>query len=115
MSDDDPRERARDLRRTMTDAERTLWRHLRAKRLENTKFRRQEPIGDFIVDFVSHGVNLVVEVDGGQHADRQAYDARRTEWLEDQGFTVLRFWNDEVLTETDSVLEAIRRTIVDLE
>lgn len=95
----------------MTDAERMLWSNLRARRMKNTKFRRQEPIGRYIVDFVSHEVNLVAEVDGSQHTKQADYDRERTEWLEGQGFTVLRFWNDQVLTETEQVLAAIHRSI----
>jgi very-short-patch-repair endonuclease len=98
---------ARMLREAMTDAERALWYRLRAKRLLGWKFRRQQPIGNYIVDFVCHEAKLVIELDGGQHVERADADARRTAWLESQGFRVLRFWNDAVLKETDAVLEEI--------
>jgi len=90
----------------MTEAERRLWYFLRAHRFKGMKFKRQALIGRYIVDFVSFQRRLVVEVDGGQHADSEV-DLRRTRWLEDQGFRVLRFWNNEVLSNTDGVLDAI--------
>jgi len=71
------------------------------------KWRRQQPIGPFIADFVCHGARLIVEVDGSQHSERMAADARRTRWLAGVGYRVLRFWNVEVLMEPESVLEAI--------
>lgn len=100
--------RARRLRRQATDAERLLWRKLRGKSL-GAKFRRQAPIGPYIVDFVCFEKKLVIELDGSQHASPQgrAYDATRTQWLESQGFRVLRFWDNQVLTETEGVLERI--------
>jgi very-short-patch-repair endonuclease len=98
---------ARELRRHQTDAERTLWYVLRAYRLAGHKFRRQAPIGPYIADFVCHEAHLIIELDGGQHAVRQGYDAERTRWLAAQGFRVLRFWNVDVLQSTDSVSESI--------
>ena len=98
---------ARHLRRELTDAERCLWRHLRAHRFDGEKFRRQEPIGGYVVDFVSHRSRLIVELDGGQHAVQVEYDRERTSWLESRGYRVIRFWNNQVLTETEQVLEAI--------
>ena len=95
---------ARTLRVRMTDAERALWFQLRAKRLQDWKFRRQQPIGKYIVDFVCFEAKLVVELDGGQPAEQADADARRTAWLESQDFRVLRFWDDAVLKETDAVL-----------
>lgn len=103
---------ARQLRANMTDAERVLWQHLRAKRFSRIKFRRQVPLGPFIVDFLSHNPKLVIEVDGGQHQNQQAQDKLRDRWLRKQGFKVLRFWNDQVLTETEAVLEQIRLAVV---
>jgi very-short-patch-repair endonuclease len=97
---------ARKLRGTATDAESLLWRQLRAHRLERFKFRRQQPLGPYIVDYVRFGERLIVEVDGGQHLDSAA-DARRDAWLREQGFTVLRVWNNDVLLKTDAVLEHI--------
>jgi len=101
------RERARELRRKMTDAERRLWARLRDRRLGGHKFRRQEPIGPYVVDFVCAEAGLVVEVDGSQHAEREEYDAARTRYLEERGHRVLRFWDNDALTKTDAVLQAI--------
>jgi very-short-patch-repair endonuclease len=78
------------------------------------KFKRQKPIGRYIVDFVCYSPKLIVELDGGQHADQTAYDDRRNDWLRRQGFVVLRFWNNEVLTQTEAVLEAIRQKVLAL-
>ena len=98
---------ARQLRRDMTDAERCLWKQLRAHRFAGAKFRRQEPMGPYIVDFVSHRSRLIVELDGGQPAVQVEHDRQRTRWLESRGYRVVRFWNNQVLTETEPVLEAI--------
>ena len=100
-------QRARDLRRTMTDAERRLWSHLRSRQLQGYKFRRQHPLGPYVLDFFCEQEKLVVEVDGGQHAVDAERDARRTRWLEAHGCRVLRFWNNEVLQDTDGVLATI--------
>ena len=94
------------LRQNMTDAEQLLWKHLRAHRMDGQKFRRQQPIGPYIVDFVHFGLRLIVEADGGQHVDSD-HDAARDAWLRSQGFALLRFWNNDILHHTDSVLEAI--------
>lgn len=99
---------ARALRSRMTDAERCLWRHLRASRLESTKFKRQQPLGPYIVDFVCFHAKVIVEVDGGQHAESST-DPVRDAWLAGQGFRVLRFWNNDVLNNTEAVLERIVR------
>jgi len=90
----------------MTDAERKLWLALRDRRLAGFKFRRQVPVGPFIVDFLCYHARLVIEVDGGQHAE-SARDARRDQWLEANDFRVLRFWNNDVLTNTEGVLTVI--------
>ncbi|WP_321956069.1 endonuclease domain-containing protein [Paraburkholderia bannensis] len=90
----------------MTEAERLLWRHLRAHRLCGEKFRRQHPIGPYIVDFMHCGARVVIEADGGHH-NGSASDATRDAWFRSRGFTVLRFWNNEVLQNIDGVLEAI--------
>jgi very-short-patch-repair endonuclease len=96
------------MRRAPTDAERKMWWILRSLKLLGMHFRRQAPIGSFIADFVWHEGKLVVEIDGGQHADEQrAYDERRTAWLESQGYRVIRFWNNEVLKAPRSVGDAI--------
>lgn len=100
------REFAKSLRKRMTDAESLLWRHLRAHRLSGQKFRRQQPIGAYIVDFVHFGARLVIEADGGQHS-ACASDVARDAWLTSQGFRVLRFWNNEILQNTESVLAVI--------
>jgi len=94
----------------MTDAEQLLWRHLRAHRMCDQKFRRQQPIGLYIVDFAHFGARLVIEADGVQH-NGSADDATRDAWLRSQGFTVLRFWNDEILQNIEAVLEAILKEV----
>ncbi len=99
--------RARALRQGATIAERLLWAELRNHVRAGCPFRRQAPIGPFIVDFVCQRAALVIEVDGSQHMERQAEDGRRTAWLAGRGFRVLRFANDEVLTNLDGVVEAI--------
>ena len=95
----------------MTDAERRLWKHLRACRLSGYKFRRQQPLGKYIVDFVCFEKKLIIEVDGGQHQQEKKYDQKRTNWLQEEGFTVIRFWNDVVLKQTQQVLEEILRKL----
>jgi very-short-patch-repair endonuclease len=102
---------AKALRANMTEAERRLWYFLRAHRFRGMKFKRQSMIGRYIVDFVSFQRRIVVEVDGGQHADNEA-DLQRTRWLEHQGFRVLRFWNNEVLSNTGGVLDTIMAATV---
>jgi very-short-patch-repair endonuclease len=86
------RHRARDLRNNTTDAERALWRVLRGRQLQGFRFRRQVPIGGFIADFVCPQAKLIIELDGGQHAERSEYDAARTSRLEAMGYRVLRYW-----------------------
>lgn len=95
------------LRRNMTDAERLLWQALRNRQITGYKFRRQHPFGDFILDFVCLEKMLAVEIDGGQHTERQASDNVRTEKLVSAGFRVLRFWNHEVLGQLEAVKERI--------
>jgi very-short-patch-repair endonuclease len=87
-----------------------MWSALRDRRLSRYKFRRQHPLGPYVVDFACTEHALVIEIDGGQHADRTA-DARRTAWLQRQGWKVIRFWNNDVLTNTDGVIETISRTL----
>ena len=99
---------AKALRKRSTDVEMILWRSLRAKQMEGLKFRRQQPIGRYIVDFVCFETKIIIEVDGGQHAVERVNDAERDEWLRSQGFKVLRFWNNEVVTNTQGVLEVVR-------
>jgi very-short-patch-repair endonuclease len=98
---------ARQLRADMTDAERRLWWRLRGQQLGGHRFRRQVPLGPYIVDFACLAQRLVIELDGGQHDEQAEQDAVRTAWLEAQGYRVLRFWNPDVLGETDNVVEAI--------
>ena len=99
-------QRARRLRRTMTDAERGLWRALREK-LPGNHWRKQVPLGPYLADFASHSAKLVIEVDGGQHATAMDRDAERTRFLESQGYRVLRFWNNDVLGNVDGVLQRV--------
>ena len=95
------RARARHLRKNLTDAERTLWQKLRYWQVGGCKFRRQQPLGRYIVDFVCLQKRLIVELDGGQHAQQENYDTERDSWLRDQGFVVLRFWNNDAMTNMD--------------
>ena len=99
---------AKSLHSNQTDAEIKLWYRLRAHRFLGLKFKRQKPIGIYIVDFVSVEQKLIIELDGGQHAANVDYDEARTKFLESVGYRVLRFWNNQVLQEMESVLEAIR-------
>jgi len=102
---------AKNLRINQTDAEKILWKLLKSKQLDNTKFRRQQPIGNYIVDFVSLDKKLVIELDGGQHAEDENKDQKRDRWLISQGFKVLRFWNNDVLQNIEGVLESIMEKI----
>ncbi|MDD2321053.1 MAG: DUF559 domain-containing protein [Geobacteraceae bacterium] len=99
---------ARTLRNNSTDAERLLWRYVRMSQLEGIKFRRQQVIEDYIVDFVSFAPKVIIELDGSQHRDNQQYDERRDACLRRNGFAVLRFWNNEVFENIDGVLALIR-------
>lgn len=103
--------KARELRKNPTEAERRLWQHLRLRQFEGYKFRRQQPLGPYIVDFVCLEKKIVIEVDGGQHSTQVQYDNERTVWLAAQGFRVLRFWNNEVLGEIEMVKEVIWKTL----
>jgi very-short-patch-repair endonuclease len=104
---------ARKLRREQTDTERILWLRLKSKQLQGAKFRRQQPIGPYIVDFVSFEKKLVIEIDGAQHSEDEVIkrDDTRTVRLRRDGFRVLRFWDNEVLLNIDGVLERIRETL----
>ncbi|MGL6160311.1 endonuclease domain-containing protein [Microbulbifer sp.] len=106
--------RARSLRSNATDAEQKLWYHLRAHRFMGLKFKRQKPIGHYIVDFACMNPKLIIKLDGDQHLDQGNYDHRRDSWLRDQGFEVLRFWNNQALSETSAVLEMIRQRVLAL-
>ena len=98
---------AKILRKRPTNAEKVMWRHLRSKQVEGFKFRRQEPIGEYVVDFICYEKRIIVEVDGGLHSAGK--DINRDKWFVGQGFKVLRFWNNEVLKNIQGVLEVIRK------
>lgn len=98
---------ARELRTHATLAERRLWHHLRRRQLNGCKFRRQHPIGSYICDFVCLEASVIIELDGTQHLAQAPYDATRDAFLRSQGFRVLRFWNGDVLGQTDGVVQTI--------
>jgi len=103
---------ARAMRKAPTEAERKLWWHLRHRLpISDTHFRGQVRLGRYIVDFASHRAKLVIEIDGGQHAEQTVPDAERTRFLEAEGYRVVRFWNNEVLTNINGVLEAIQHAL----
>jgi very-short-patch-repair endonuclease len=106
--------KARQLRKNMTDAEKKLWSGLRRNQLGEYKFRRQFPLGKYIVDFVCLESRLIIEVDGGQHQENRTYDEQRDAWLSSQKFNVLRFWNNEVLENYEGVMEKILSTLKNL-
>lgn len=107
----DQKTRARKLRSDIIDAEKKLWAQLRDRQLCGAKFRRQHPMGPFITDFCCVERDLVVELDGGQHAEQSAADQARTDFLESRGYRVLRFWNNDVLTNLTGVLERISEAL----
>jgi very-short-patch-repair endonuclease len=98
---------ARALRKNMTAAERALWLRINRRQIASAKFRRQQTLGPYIVDFVCFEKRLIVEVDGGQHSEQIDRDQRRSAWLEAQGYRVLRFWNNEVLGNIEGVTQTI--------
>ncbi len=100
-------EKAKVLRRMQTEAEKRLWCALRGRRLNGYKFRRQVPIGPYVADFVCMTGRLIVEVDGGQHAIRRAYDEQRDRYLRNEGYEVVRYWNNEVLENLEGVLTTL--------
>ena len=102
--------KARQLRITMTDAERRLWSELRGRPLQGYKFRRQHPLGPFVVDFVCIEHRLVIEADGGHHADSND-DRRRTAWLKRRGWRVMRFWNNDIRANPEGVQDVIWRAL----
>ena len=97
----------------MTVAEVRLWTRLQRDQIDGHRFRRQVPIGPYVLDFLCVKSRLAIEVDGGQHAVAAEKDDRRTAWLEERGFRVLRFWNNDVLKETDGVVQRIREALID--
>ena len=106
---------AKQFRQGMTDAERVLWSRLKNQQLDGLKFRRLEPIGKYIVDFVNYEHKLIIELDGGQHSttDISRKDANRTLWLEGEGFHVIRFWNNDVLSNMEGVIFTIQSSLRD--
>ena len=98
----------------MTVAERYLWRALRES-LPGHHWRKQVPLGPYIADFCSHGARLIIELDGGQHADAVPADARRTRFLETEGYRVLRFWNDDVIGNADGILTTVAAALASAE
>lgn len=105
-------QRSRELRQNSTDVERIVWRELRSRRFEGYKFRRQFPIDPCIVDFCCLRRRLIIELDGGQHAEHEKQDRARTEFLEKQGYRVLRFWNTDVLTKKEAIMDIILNALV---
>ena len=104
-------DRARQLRKDSTFPERRLWAELRGRRLAGHKFRRQAPVGPFIADFLNHESKVIIELDGQSHVDRGRQDLSRQNWLESQGFRILRVSNDDLMTDLDVVLDAIERSV----
>ena len=109
-----PTARSRELRLNATPAERALWEQLSARKVAGVRFNRQFPIGPFICDFVSRTAKLVIEVDGGQHAVDVAKDEARTAYLEERGYRVIRFWNNDVLDRIDGVVSEIERVLANM-
>ena len=104
---------ARKLRQNQTEAEKTIWLKLRGKQIGDVKFRRQQPIGPYIVDFVCFERKIIIEIDGGQHneSELKRKDEERTVWLEERGYQILRFWDNEVLKNINSVLQRIKEAL----
>ncbi|MEO8384141.1 MAG: endonuclease domain-containing protein [Betaproteobacteria bacterium] len=102
---------ARALRVQSTDAERLVWTKLRARQIEGLKFRRQVPMGRYIVDFLCEDKKLIVELDGGQYGEATEYDEARTRWLNEKGYFVVRFWNNDVMNNIDGVLQSLTLTL----
>ncbi len=109
-----PTARSRELRATMSDAERKLLSCLSARKVAGVRFNRQFPIGPFIGDFVSRGAKLVIEIDGGHHASMEEEDFARTRYMESQGYRVIRFWNNDVLGNIEGVVAEIERVLQDM-
>jgi very-short-patch-repair endonuclease len=98
---------ARRLRKDSTPAEVILWKHLRSRRFDQFKFRRQRPVGPYVVDFICLGLELIIELDGESHLPKQGRDQARDAYLWEQGYRVLRFWNNQIYDELESVLDEI--------
>ena len=110
---EDIRAWAREMRGRMTDAEALLWMLLRNRRIAGEKFRRQHPVGRYILDFYCVEKRLGIELDGGQHGESVEYDQQRDGWLQSQGIQVLRFWNNQMLVETEIVMEVIYQAVIE--
>jgi len=110
----EPRTRARELRSNATPSERMLWRELSARKVTGVRFNRQAPVGPFICDFVARSIKLVVEIDGGQHGWQSDEDRARTHYLEQHGYTVIRFWNSDVLERLEGVVAEIALAVAAL-
>lgn len=110
---EDIRNWAREMRGRMTDAEALLWMLLRNRRIAGAKFRRQHPAGRYILDYYCVEQKLAIELDGGQHGEAADYDQHRDNWLHSHGIRVLRFWNNQMLAETEAVMEVIYRAVVE--
>jgi len=106
-----PTERSRELRANATSAERLLWRYIRNRQLGGTRFNQQVPIGPYICDFVARTPKLIIELDGGQHAMAEKQDAKRTTFLQQRGYRVLRFWNNDVIANVEGVLGVISEAL----
>ena len=102
---------AKSLRKRSTEAEKIVWQKIRAGQLNGFKFKRQQPIGPYIVDYVCFEKNLIIEIDGGQHAVEKDKDIKRDTWLQSEGFVVTRFWNNEIFENLEGVLETIIKKI----
>lgn len=100
------------LRKNQTDAERKLWSRLRAKRLEDRKWRRQQPLGAYIVDLICFEKRVIIELEGGQHMDQEAKDQIRDKWLKEQRYKVIRVWDREIFKNLAGVLETIREKLL---
>jgi very-short-patch-repair endonuclease len=108
-------DRARELRKQMTEAEMRLWSYLRTLKAQGFHFRKQAPIGQYVVDFCCHTARLVIEVDGGQHGlpDDEAKDAERTKWLEGRGYHIVRYWNNDVISNLAGIVVDIEARLPD--
>jgi len=103
---------ARRLRKQSTNVAKLLWQRLKGRQLEGYKFRRQQPVGSYIVDFINFEKRIIIELDGGQHAIEKDMDKKRDNWLKVEGYKVLRFWNNEIFENIEGVLEVIRKKLL---
>ena len=105
--------RAKELHRNMSPAETKLWKHLRAHQMSDVHFRNQHAIGNYIVDFCAPRKKLIIELDGSQHLEQKEYDEERTKYLESRGYRVLRFWNNDVMNNTEAVVKVIWSVLIE--